>query len=330
MKILYAIQGTGNGHLSRALELGPQLEKTAEVDYFISGTQSDLSLHATFQYQRSGASFVFGKQGGVDIWKTLQQARPINLLKDVMKCPVSRYDIVVNDYEPITAWACKKQGVPLVSVSHQSAFISSQCPRPAYRSTLFEGLIKYYAPCEKYIGLHFESYDDHIRTPIVRKAIRELTTSDQDFITVYLPAYSGKYILEIVKSIPEIGWNIYAKDVIEPYHSGQISVYPVGHASWKSSLADCHGMIIGAGFEGPSEGLCLGKKLLVIPMKNQYEQQCNAVALEAMGVTTLPELGNSHLNAIRQWLKDGICIQKAYPDHTAELAEEILLLGGYN
>lgn len=329
LKILYAIQGTGNGHLSRALELGPELEKKAEVDYFISGTQSDLKLHTSIQYQKSGAGFVFGKNGGVDIWKTLQKAKPLHLIKDVMDCPVTHYDIVVNDYEPITAWASRKHGVPLVSVSHQSAFMSQEAPRPAYRSTLFEGLIKYYAPFKQYIGLHFESYDDHIRTPIVRKEIRQLTTSEQDYVTVYLPAYSGEYLSNLLTSIRECRWRIYAKDVSEPFRHDHITVYPVGHESWLSSVADCHGMIIGAGFEGPSEGLCLGKKLLVIPMKNQYEQQCNAVALEALGVTTLPTFEAIHLDSIRYWLRHGLCIHKSYPDHTSDLAKEIIDMVDY-
>lgn len=37
MKILYAFQGTGNGHLARAQEIIPILKKHALVDTLISG-----------------------------------------------------------------------------------------------------------------------------------------------------------------------------------------------------------------------------------------------------------------------------------------------------
>jgi predicted glycosyltransferase len=40
MKVLYAIQGTGNGHLSRAEDIVPQLRKRCQVDILVSGTQS--------------------------------------------------------------------------------------------------------------------------------------------------------------------------------------------------------------------------------------------------------------------------------------------------
>ena len=39
MKILYAIQGTGNGHLSRARDIIPILQKKGDVDILVSGTQ---------------------------------------------------------------------------------------------------------------------------------------------------------------------------------------------------------------------------------------------------------------------------------------------------
>jgi UDP:flavonoid glycosyltransferase YjiC (YdhE family) len=32
MKILYAVQGTGNGHVSRACDVIPELKKYAQVD----------------------------------------------------------------------------------------------------------------------------------------------------------------------------------------------------------------------------------------------------------------------------------------------------------
>ena len=42
MKVLYAIQGTGNGHLSRAGEIVPMLNEYAQVDILISGSQADI------------------------------------------------------------------------------------------------------------------------------------------------------------------------------------------------------------------------------------------------------------------------------------------------
>ncbi len=70
MKILYAIQGTGNGHLSRARDIVPILQKKGEVDILVSGIQADVSLPFPIKYRLKGLSFVFGKNGGVDIVST--------------------------------------------------------------------------------------------------------------------------------------------------------------------------------------------------------------------------------------------------------------------
>ena len=70
MKLLYAIQGTGNGHVSRAIELIPYFKEQADVDILISGIQSDLSLPFEVKYAYKGMSFVFGKKGGIDLLNT--------------------------------------------------------------------------------------------------------------------------------------------------------------------------------------------------------------------------------------------------------------------
>jgi len=58
---LYAIQGTGNGHLSRAKDIIPILQQQGELDILVSGTQADIDLPYTIAYQFKGLSFIFGK-----------------------------------------------------------------------------------------------------------------------------------------------------------------------------------------------------------------------------------------------------------------------------
>ena len=65
MKILYAIQGTGNGHISRAREIIPYLKQYGELDILISGTQADVQLPYPIKYKFKGVGFVFGIDGGM-------------------------------------------------------------------------------------------------------------------------------------------------------------------------------------------------------------------------------------------------------------------------
>ena len=108
MKILYAIQGTGNGHLSRAVDIIPELRKHGELDLFVSGAQAEIVLPYPVKYKSKGLSFYFGKSGGINFLKTFQKNSSKDVIREIKSFPVENYDLVVNDFEPISAWACKK------------------------------------------------------------------------------------------------------------------------------------------------------------------------------------------------------------------------------
>lgn len=169
MKILYAIQGTGNGHISRAREIVPLLKQYGELDLLVSGSQADVSLTESLKYKFHGFSYVFGKKGGIDYWKTLKIMKLRQLLNDILSVPVKDYDLIINDFEPVTAWACKLHNVPVVSLSHQASFNSPLTPRPVKTRKIAELILKYYAPTTHHVGFHFKAYDKFIFTPVIRQ-----------------------------------------------------------------------------------------------------------------------------------------------------------------
>ena len=69
-------------------------------------------------------------------------------------------------------------------------------------------------------------------------------------------------------------------------------------------MINCSGIITSAGFETPAEALFLGKKLLAIPIKGQYEQLCNAAALEKMGVACINEIDKNFISVFNKWIND--------------------------
>ena len=89
-------------------------------------------------------------------------------------------------------------------------------------------------------------------------------------------------------------------------------------------MANSKGVLCGAGFETPAEALHMQKKLLVIPMKGQYEQQCNAAALKEMGVPVVKSLKLKHLDKIKSWIDTNTKLDVHYPDTTDEIIESVL------
>lgn len=130
------------------------------------------------------------------------------------------------------------------------------------------------------IGLHYEKYDSFIETPIIREEVRNADVKNKGHYTVYLPSFDEKYLTKRLKNI-DIKWEVFSK-----YYkgttkiSGNIEIHPINNERFIESLSTCEGILCNSGFETPSEALFLGKKILSIPMKGQYEQECNAAALK--------------------------------------------------
>ena len=326
MKILYAIQGTGNGHIARAQDIIPHLQQYGQVDNFVSGAQADLKLPFPVKYKSKGLSFYFGKKGGVNLIKTVSQNSARNVWSEVNEFPVEKYDLIINDFEPISAWAAKRKNVPLVALSHQSAFLSNKSPRPKIHDPFGEWLFKNYAPAKKYVGFHFEKYDKNILTPVIRPVIREAIPTDRGHYTVYLPAFDDEKLCKLLSKFKKTDWHIFSKHRNKPYTIDRIKVFPVSGDAFVESMVSSRGVLCGAGFETPAEALYLGKKLMVVPMQMQYEQQCNAVALKKMGVPRLKKLKKRSVEKIDEWLSDNKVIDVRFKDNGGQAVQRAIEL----
>lgn len=324
MRILYAIQGTGNGHLSRAHDVIPALHKHGEVDILISGTQADVSIPYPVTYRLKGMSFIFGKTGGVDFLSTILRTNLLRLFNEIRLLPVRHYDLVVNDFEPVSAWAARWRGVPSVSLSHQCALLSESVPRPGVKDILGEAILRYYAPAKIRYGFHFKRYDQLIFTPVIRHQVRNRQISNHGHYTVYLPSYSTSRIVEFLENFPDTRWEVFCKHSSTAFRQGNIHVMPVTGDGFVESMASSAGVLCGAGFETPAEALFMGKKLMVMPMTGQYEQQCNAAALEEMGVPVIRNLHEKYIPLIGQWIEAPEGGRVHYPDITASVIAEMI------
>jgi uncharacterized protein (TIGR00661 family) len=322
-RILYAIQGTGNGHVARAREIIPLLQKYGDLHLLLSGDQSEVDLGYEIKYRLKGLTFIYNQSGAISYIKTLVKNNPITLIKDIIDLPVNDYDIIINDFEFTSAWASRLRGVDCIAFGHQASFLSARVPRPPKKELLGELILKWYAPGKYAIGLHFDRFDDFVELPVIRSEIRSLKPRDLGHYTVYLPAYGESEILEFLKEFRTIKWEIFSKFTAEKKEIENIVFRPINNDEFIHSLENCTGLLTSAGFEGPTEALFLGKKLCVIPIKNQYEQSCNAAGLKALGVTVLSSLKDR--GALKNWLMNGSNIQIKYPDQTEEIIRSKIL-----
>lgn len=324
MKILYAIQGTGNGHLTRAKEIIPILQQKGDLDILLSGNENNIPLGYDVKYNLKGLNFTFGKNGGIDFIASYKKMNLYRFYKEIKNLPVKEYDLIINDFEPVSAWAARLNNVNIISLSHQNAVLDSASPKIG-KFKIEKLILKYYAPSKVRFGFHFNSYSSAIFLPIIRKKIRHKTVKNKGHFTVYLPSYHHDKIAKILSKIPIVKWHIFSKDTTKLIFEKNITIFPVNEFDFIKSMASSSGVLCGAGFETPSEALFLKKRLMVIPMKNQYEQQCNALALKEMGVHTIKKLSKKQVPKIAKWIRSENIIEVNYADTTEDLLEALLL-----
>ncbi len=324
MKILYSVQGTGNGHITRAMEIIPLLQKRGEVDVLVSGTSSELQLPFEVKYKFGGLSFVFGKGGGVDVWNTYLQMNSLRLLREIRSVPVDKYDLIISDFEPVSAWAARLAKRPSIGLSNQVATLHPLAPKPKHTDFFGKMILEHYAPTTFNYGFHFRALDQNVFTPVIRKKIRDLSVKDKGHYTVYLPSYSDERILKFLKRFKDVEWKVFSKTSKKKYREKDISIQPLDAEEFLKSIASCSGVLCNAGFGVTSEALFLNKKLLVIPMKTQYEQHCNAAMLKSMDVTVVKKLKGKHADKVKEWIEKGKAIPVYYPDITEEILDTII------
>lgn len=326
MKILYGIQGTGNGHLSRARSVVPILKEFAQVDTVLSGTESQVAVDFEINYRFNGLPFVASKKGKVDIFKSIVKSHPIDLIRDIRRFPISNYDLVISDFEPISSWSALLKGVPSIELSHNVSVASKESPKPYSKDKMGEYVLTHYCPSNLKFGFHFEKYNSTTFLPVIRKEVRNLVPIADDFYLVYLPAYHDQYISEIL-SFFDVEWVVFSKYTEKSYRKKNVQFHPIENDHFLSQMEKCRGVLCGAGFELPAEVMYLGKKLMVIPMIGQFEQLCNAQALKKMKVSTIPSLDLAYYRSIHFWLQFELPVRVDYPDTLREDIRQVLSEG---
>jgi uncharacterized protein (TIGR00661 family) len=322
MKILYGVQGTGNGHISRASSMFEAFRNYPElkVTWLLSGRDRQRGCGAIEHFEwRSGLTFVT-ENGKINLIKTARQNKLGRFWRDVSELDVKGYDLLITDFEPVLAHAARKRGMPVVGIGHQYAFRYSI---PLKNSNVFvKGLMDAFAPATRSVGLHWHHFGHPILPPIVDvPALTDRQLSQSNKVIVYLPFENLEGIQALFRQWPEYQFYIYHPEVWNRnFDHHNLHLRCISREGFKHDLVTSSRVITNSGFELISECLQLGKAILTKPLQGQMEQHSNAAALEQLGyATVLDELDPQQ---IRQWLKADIKpIQLAYPDVAAALAQ---------
>ncbi|MGQ4276107.1 glycosyltransferase family protein [Pseudidiomarina sp. E22-M8] len=318
MRILIGIQGTGNGHLSRCTALAEALQQypSVQVDYLVSGRARehffDMEAFPGWQW-RKGLSFAV-EHGQINVRKTLAQNDWKQFWRDVKELDLAAYDLVVTDYEPVVAWAARRQGKRCIGIGRQYAFY-----KPTQSLQLpwcYQQLIRWFAPATEVVGMHWVPDGSHILPPIVHhRAVAEQIEADR--YLVYLPFESLLGVHRLLAQFPQYSFSVFHPDAKRQRIAG-IDYYPPSRQRFAEHFVKAEGVISNAGFETSCEALAYGKKLLVRPLAGQFEQLANARCLAELGLAS--QLSEITPNGLADWFASSKRKQCFWPDVGAEIA----------
>jgi uncharacterized protein (TIGR00661 family) len=115
-------------------------------------------------------------------------------------------------------------------------------------------------------------------TIIIPPILRDLDISSTDNKGILSYTCNHGYI----NDLPDIEMKCYAK-VDEKYDISKRHVVPLSD-EFINDMKSCEHYISSAGFESICEAYYLGKKIYVVPIENHYEQLCNSLDAERLGI----------------------------------------------
>lgn len=324
MRILFGIQGTGNGHVSRSTQVVHYLKTLGgSVDVCFSGCGPDKVFdRSVFEPVGFFKGFTFSfHDGRISVPDTVRGFDFRAYARDVLGLDTRSYDLVITDFDPVTAMAARISRVPSIGIGHQYAFLYDI---PIAETQPMDRLImRCFAPADYPLGFHWHHFNQPIVPPVIPTHVRPKGRPDPGLVLVYLPFETRGRIRDLVSGFTDFRFSVYGGDNRNTLETeGNIIWHPFSKASFFDDLAACSGVICNAGFELPSEALFLGKKLLVKPLKGQFEQASNALALEVLNLgAAMPELETSR---VKQWLELKQGPVRNYPDVAKAIAQWIL------
>ncbi|WDU48422.1 glycosyl transferase [Taylorella equigenitalis] len=319
MKILYGVQATGNGHITRARQMLPYLiDQGFEVDFIFSGRPKDAYFDmAQFGDFITRHGFTFEYKGDkVSITNTVLKSRPIEFIRDYISLArhLDKYEFVLNDFEPISAWAARRAGVPSVGLSHQYAL---SYPIADYDFPIgFRAGLKFFAPAKHRLGVHWDSFGYPILPPLI-SLHSDIETKNDGFTLVYLPIDSLEKLIDVFVQIPEQKFVLYTK-INQPYTKANIEIKPLSRETFPIDFAQCDGVISNSGFGLCSEAMVLGKNILTIPLKSHTEQQSNAAVLKLLNRATV--VHSLEAEVIRSWIAKPDPPKAVFPNVALEVS----------
>jgi uncharacterized protein (TIGR00661 family) len=300
LRVLYGVNGEGMGHATRSEVVIASLLEHHEVRVVASG--------AAFRYltdRLSRVDEIFGPtfaldEGEIRRWATVKQNLRLaqHELPHTIKTWIGEVDdwqpdVVISDFEPLAGLYARLSHKPLIVVGninmldrcrHDAEIVGREREDFLLARTVAHSMVP--GAVEYIVTTFFDPPLRHGATtlvpPIVRPEIIDAASERGDHLVVY--SSGDDALLEALGSIGE-RCLVYGMrgGPDEAVTEGNLEFRPRSTEGFVEALRTARGVVAGGGFSLLSEAVYLGKPVLSIPLRGQFEQLMNARYLERLG-----------------------------------------------
>jgi uncharacterized protein (TIGR00661 family) len=302
MRIIYGLSGQGFGHSARSKEtIKHLLEAGHDVKIFTYG-QSLFMMEKDFKdrlFEIPGFVLSY-KNNKLVYWRTiLANAKKISSqAKHYSKISheFSKFnpDIVITDFEPLTAMLAKTKRRPLISIDNQHQLTNSKIKidKKHYKDFLADKLViksmvwgaKYYL-ITSFFKTPVTRKNTFLFAPLIRREVLDLKPTDNGYVLVYEGADFDR-ILPILKQL-NYKFLIVGKE--QRPATGNLTFKKFSTEEWLADLTGAKAVIGTAGLSLICECIYLQKPYFALPIAKQVEQLINADYLKEMGLGDFSE-----------------------------------------
>lgn len=294
--ILYGVSGEGFGHSSRATEITRFLLAEGHTVKLASYDKGYQALAPHFDVVRIPGLSIHTKNNKVAKWTTMTDGfgSAKQLLANLPQLKQTLFndfhpDLVLCDFEPITAYLAKHYDLPLISIDnqHRMRYLKFNCPAKYKADALLTtSIIKLFVPkpdlalITTFHAGEVKNAKARVFPPILREQIAKLQPKSGKHVLVYMTQqFNG--LLDVLQQLPREQFIVYGagKEGIE----GHIEYRAPSQEGFLEDLRTAKSVIATAGFTLLTESLYLHKPYLAFPMQGQFEQVLNALELERSG-----------------------------------------------
>ena len=302
-RILYALSGQGRGHTSRVMATSEVLRARGhEVLFCCGGTAREILegrgervLPVPALRQVMKANRVCLRATVRRNWKrVLCASRITRRLASTFEA--QNADLLITDFEAFSPRAARRIDLPVLSFNHQQVVTETRYRLPARHwpaAALTAGTIKMIAPRRPQHVLLTSFFFPELKRPdrttlvppIIRPAVQNLEPERGEHVLVYYNQTEGaEAVLDTLRGVdvPFVVYNFGTPEHPDRYPN--ITFKRPSLDGFLADLATSRAVICTAGFTLISEGLYLGKPLLVVPNGGIFEQIINAQFLEKDGL----------------------------------------------